>query len=92
MLVDSTSIPLRNLQSSPPASCHVAKGSFCEHWDCAEKSCLSDGCSNHLTIGRHVSLGSLRNYNGDGNENVTKWDLRAAVRKNRAKSEFSGET
>ena len=22
MLVDSTSIPLRNLQSSPPASCH----------------------------------------------------------------------
>ena len=23
MLVDSTSIPLRNLQSSPPASCHV---------------------------------------------------------------------
>ena len=25
MLVDSTSIPLRNLQSSPPASCHVAR-------------------------------------------------------------------
>ena len=23
MLVDSTSIPLRNLQSSPPASCHA---------------------------------------------------------------------
>ena len=25
MLVESTSIPLRNLQSSPPASCHVCK-------------------------------------------------------------------
>ena len=25
MLVDSTSIPLRNLQSSPPASCHVSR-------------------------------------------------------------------
>ena len=43
MLVDSTSIPLRNLQSSPPASCHdVLHGAFLQ--------CLLRGSWQHNSL------------------------------------------